>query len=331
MQTVDVTPTELQQAKAILLRQLPLSESSEDAVAEGLLADSLAGLPLDERHHAATIYAKLSAGQVRAAFKKYIRPAAFRANRPRSEPVLISGAPIVWVKRGSRVESVHAVAALRGRSARTCRVCVRCDRRPRLLALGRKAVHHGGNRRVGGGPIVSGSTIANSPSSARRITASPFTWRPSRASLRRSASTRRLCVCGASAPAYEPAAAALSEAGVKPTAIHNNCSGKHAGILAMCVHAGYPLETYLDFEASRAAAYPRVLRAHERRRPGAWDIGVDGCGIPVYATTPTARRHGVRAFRDPRGRVRHGRSRARTRAHRDDRRARIRGRNRTLR
>ncbi len=77
IQTVDVTPAELQQAKAILLRQLPLSESSEDAVAEDLLGDSLAGLPLDERHRAASIYAKLSAGQIRAAFAKYIRPNAF--------------------------------------------------------------------------------------------------------------------------------------------------------------------------------------------------------------------------------------------------------------
>ena len=37
MQTQDVTADELHQAKALLLRQLPLSESSEDAVAEGML------------------------------------------------------------------------------------------------------------------------------------------------------------------------------------------------------------------------------------------------------------------------------------------------------
>jgi zinc protease len=77
MQTTTVTPAELQQAKAILLRQLPLAEASEDAVASALAGDSLAGLPLDEAHHAATIYAKLSAAQIRAAFAKYIRPNAF--------------------------------------------------------------------------------------------------------------------------------------------------------------------------------------------------------------------------------------------------------------
>jgi zinc protease len=77
MATTNVTPAELEQAKAILLRQLPLGEGSEDAVAGALAARSLAGLPLDEAHRAATIYAKLTAAQVRAAFAKYIRPSGF--------------------------------------------------------------------------------------------------------------------------------------------------------------------------------------------------------------------------------------------------------------
>jgi len=77
MQKSDVSPAELQQAKAILLRQLPLSESSEDAVASGLASLSLSGLPLDEGHRAATIYANLTAAQIREAFAKYIRPSAF--------------------------------------------------------------------------------------------------------------------------------------------------------------------------------------------------------------------------------------------------------------
>ncbi len=77
MQTTDVTPGELTQAKAILLRQLPLGEASVDGVARALANRSLAGLPLDEAHRAATIYAGLTAGQVRAAFKKYIRPNGF--------------------------------------------------------------------------------------------------------------------------------------------------------------------------------------------------------------------------------------------------------------
>ncbi len=77
MRTTDVTAAELQQAKALLLRQITLSESSEDAVAGGFVARALAGLPLDEPIRAAERYYALGAEQVRAAFEKWIRPGAF--------------------------------------------------------------------------------------------------------------------------------------------------------------------------------------------------------------------------------------------------------------
>jgi len=77
MQNADVSDDELKQAKAILLRQLPLEEASEDSVASAFVSRSLNGLPLDEAHRAAQIYARLSAAQIRAAFKKYVRPDGF--------------------------------------------------------------------------------------------------------------------------------------------------------------------------------------------------------------------------------------------------------------
>jgi len=77
MQTTDVTPAELQQAKAILLRQLPLGEGSVDGVASALASRSTAGLTLDEAHRSALIYAKLTATDVRKAFKTYVRPESF--------------------------------------------------------------------------------------------------------------------------------------------------------------------------------------------------------------------------------------------------------------
>jgi zinc protease len=77
MQKENVTPGELQQAKALLLRQIPLSESSEEGVAGGLLARAKMGLPLDEPLRAAKQYFSLTADQVRAAFDKWIRPDGF--------------------------------------------------------------------------------------------------------------------------------------------------------------------------------------------------------------------------------------------------------------
>ncbi|GAC1625321.1 MAG: pitrilysin family protein [Vulcanimicrobiaceae bacterium] len=77
MQTTDVSPGELSQAKAILLRQLPLGEASVDGVANALAGRSTAGLHLDEAHRAAVTYERLTAADVRRAFARYVRPNDF--------------------------------------------------------------------------------------------------------------------------------------------------------------------------------------------------------------------------------------------------------------
>jgi zinc protease len=77
MRASNVTDSELQQAKALLLRQTTLSESSEDTVARGLVARALVGLPLDEPARAAQRYYALTADDIRAAFAKWIRPGGF--------------------------------------------------------------------------------------------------------------------------------------------------------------------------------------------------------------------------------------------------------------
>jgi zinc protease len=77
MGTDNVTPDELHQAKSLLLRQMPLRESSEDAVAAGLLARAQIALPLDEPARAAGRYLALTADEVRVAFAKWISPDRF--------------------------------------------------------------------------------------------------------------------------------------------------------------------------------------------------------------------------------------------------------------
>jgi len=73
MRTDLVSAEELHQAKALLLRQIPLAESSEESVAAGMLARAQIGLPLDEPINAAKKYVSLSAEEVRAAFARTIR------------------------------------------------------------------------------------------------------------------------------------------------------------------------------------------------------------------------------------------------------------------
>ena len=77
MQANDETVGELQQAKALLLRQIPLRESSEDSVAGGLLARAQMDLPLDEPTRSAQRYFALTAEEVKAAFRKWVRPDGF--------------------------------------------------------------------------------------------------------------------------------------------------------------------------------------------------------------------------------------------------------------
>jgi zinc protease len=73
MQTKPVTSTELEQAKVLLLRNIPLSESSIHSIAGGLLDRSLRDLPLDEPISAAKRYAALTDADVQAAFSKWLK------------------------------------------------------------------------------------------------------------------------------------------------------------------------------------------------------------------------------------------------------------------
>ncbi len=77
MQTSPVSADELRQAQTILVRGIPLSESSTDGIAAQLLHYSLEGLPLDESVRAAKHYLATTPEQVTEAFAKWIRPGDF--------------------------------------------------------------------------------------------------------------------------------------------------------------------------------------------------------------------------------------------------------------
>ena len=63
--------------------------------------------------------------------------------------------------------------------------------------------------------------------------------------------------CGAHWPYREPIQRQLAAAGVEPTALHNNCSGKHAGFLCLACHAGRAAPTRA---ATPAATSARSIR-----------------------------------------------------------------------
>ena len=73
LQTKKVPAPELHQTQMLLLRDIPLAESSVDYIASGWLSRSMLELPLDEPVRAGRIYMKLQANDVRAAFAKWLR------------------------------------------------------------------------------------------------------------------------------------------------------------------------------------------------------------------------------------------------------------------
>jgi zinc protease len=77
MRTEDVTADELHLAKAMLLRSIPLGESTEEGVAQGLLHRAVIGLPLDEPIVAAKKYFELTPAQIKEAFARHLRMGDF--------------------------------------------------------------------------------------------------------------------------------------------------------------------------------------------------------------------------------------------------------------
>ena len=73
MQTQPLTPAELDRAKILLLRSIPLSESSLQDIAGGLLDRATRDLPLDEPVRAAKRYTTFTAADVQAAFAKWLK------------------------------------------------------------------------------------------------------------------------------------------------------------------------------------------------------------------------------------------------------------------
>lgn len=84
--------------------------------------------------------------------------------------------------------------------------------------------------------------------------------------------------CGAHEPTGGP-----SLRGPKPdkgwSAIHNNCSGKHAGMLATAKHNGWPTQGYLDPEHPLQLAIRKVV-GEATGEPVVW--GTDGCSAPCF-------------------------------------------------
>lgn len=89
-------------------------------------------------------------------------------------------------------------------------------------------------------------------------------------------------LCGAHWPYDEKSANDLRAAGEQPSALHNNCSGKHAGMLLATrvmdvpspryIDAGHPLQNVMHATVARVAGL----------EPEEIPTAIDGCGVPAF-------------------------------------------------
>ena len=124
----------------------------------------------------------------------------------------------------------------------------------------------------------------------------PFHVAAARAILAKARVTEFALACGPHPPMHEPTAAAMIAANQAPGRIHNNCSGKHAGMLAHCVQQQWVTNGY------HRPAHPmqqRIVSTLARwMRIDAEDLsqGVDGCGLPTFAVALDAVAEGCARF-----------------------------------
>jgi L-asparaginase II len=88
------------------------------------------------------------------------------------------------------------------------------------------------------------------------------------------------------------------ECGAEPTRIEHNCSGKHAGLLALCRTRGWPTEGYRlpDHPCQRALA--EEIAAAAKVPAGSMPTAADGCGIVTFALALERMAHAFARLRE---------------------------------
>jgi L-asparaginase II len=100
--------------------------------------------------------------------------------------------------------------------------------------------------------------------------------------LERGGFTVENLACGAHPPMHEPSARALVASGERPTPLHNNCSGKHAGLLLACRLRGLDPAEYWKASHPIQQVVVEHVAAFCSIVPSRIGIAVDGCSLPVF-------------------------------------------------
>jgi L-asparaginase II len=102
-------------------------------------------------------------------------------------------------------------------------------------------------------------------------------------------------------PGNAAAAEALIRAGEAPSALHNNCSGKHSGFLTTARHRGEPTRGYIAPDHPVQQRVRAALEAMSGLDLSRAPRGTDGCGIPVIGIPLRSMARAMARLADPKG------------------------------
>lgn len=88
--------------------------------------------------------------------------------------------------------------------------------------------------------------------------------------------------CGPQLPSDETSAYRLLASGGTPLPVHNNCSGKHAAMLATCAVMGWPLVGYMNPAHPCQQAVTGAMQEMLGVDLGTAPRGIDGCGLTTF-------------------------------------------------
>jgi L-asparaginase II len=189
--------------------------------------------------------------------------------------------PLTNVYRGAQLESFHtgsiAVVDSLGRLLAcigdpALRTCLRSAAKPfQAIPL----IEYGGAEEFD----LSGEEIALTCASHG---GEPFHVSTAAAMLRKGEFDESDLLCGAHIPYDEKAAAELRASGEPPSPLHNNCSGKHAGMLLATRVMDVPSSGYIDADHPLQALMRTTLAEFAGVGNDEIPIAIDGCGVPAF-------------------------------------------------
>ena len=107
--------------------------------------------------------------------------------------------------------------------------------------------------------------------------------------------------CGTHWPTHRASADALVRAGLSPTPLHHNCSGKHAGFLCATCHIGLDPHGYTAPEHGVQREVRGALEMLSATKIDDQHVGIDGCSVPTFAVPVAGLARAFAAFASEQG------------------------------